>query len=345
MAGPQKHLGVGIVGAGGANLVTSCHLPAMQNVPEVELRVVCDVNEEGVRKTAEQYGVDWTTSYAEMLARKDVELVLICTPDPFHCEQTIMAARSGKHVLCQKPIACTLDELRRMQEAVKESGIYFQAVQHMRWLPRNMHIKALIQQGVIGQVAQVTIMTKGYFYSYPPDSIYWKAQSGFHLFLHNGVDLMDLASWLASSSPVEIYAQSAQHYPTADKLPCDNCTITSIRFANGALGLVEQNLMMIDPDGYPPRERVLVVGTKGNLLAGDREGFAVESFRGGRFYMEAPSNLDVIASFARLIGDFARRIIAGTPPDIPIEESTATVAACILAVESARKGVPLKVTL
>jgi predicted dehydrogenase len=295
-----------------------------------------------VRRTAEQYGVEWTTSYEAVLARKDVDMVQICTPDPLHCEQTVLAARTGKHVLCQKPIACSLDELRRMRQAVKESGIYFQAAQNMRWTARSMRMKGLIDQGAIGDVAQVTISTKGRFYSYPANSIY-RQPGGPHQFLHNGVHMVDLASWLTRSLPVEVYGQSTRHYPADNKLPCDNFTVTNIRFASGAFGLVEQNQMMIEPEGFPPRERVFIAGTKGNLLAGDREGFTVESFRGGRVTMEAPSNADAVASFARLIGDFARRILDGKPPDIPIEHSMATVAACLLAVESAESGSPMKV--
>ena len=342
MNAASKRLGVAVIGAGGSNIATSCHLPAMREVPEVEVRVVCDVNEEAVRETAEQYGVDWTTSYEEVLARKDVDMVQICTPDPLHCEQTLLAARAGKHVLCQKPIACSLDELRRMQQVVKESGIWFQAAQNARWAARNMRLKALIDQGAIGAVAQVTICTKGRFYSYPASSVY-RRPDGPHQFLHNGVHWVDLASWLANSLPVEVYAQPTRHYPTDDNLPCDNYMVANIRFASGAFGLVEQNQMMIEPEGFPPRERVFVAGTKGNLLAGDREGFTVENFRGGRVTMEAPSNADAVASFARLIGDFARRILEGKPPDIPIEHSMATVATCLLAIESAKSSSPMKV--
>ncbi len=342
MTGKGRRLGVGVAGAGGANIATSCHLPAMRHVPEMELRVLCDVNEAGVRAFAEKYGVEWTTSYEEMLARKDVDVVQICTPDPFHCEQTVLAAKAGKHVLCQKPIACSTAELRRMQDAVKGAGVRFQAVQNARWTARNMRLKALLAQGAIGDVAQVTIVAKGRFYSYPADSVY-RRPDGPHQFLHNGVHLVDLASWFADSLPVEVYAQSARHYPTADRLPCDNFMTASVRFAGGAFGLIEQNQMMIEPPGHPPRERVFVVGTKGNLLAGDREGFTVETFKDGRVALETPSNADAVASFTRLISDFARRILEDRPPDIAFEHSAAVVATCLLAVESAQTETPMKV--
>ncbi len=331
----KQRLGVAVIGAGGANIATSCHLPAMRDVPEVEVRVLCDLNAEGVRHMAEGYGCAWTTSYEEVLARADVEMVQVCTPDPFHCEQTILAARAGKHVLCQKPIACSLDDLQRMRAAVREAGIQFQAAQNTRWTARNLRLKEIIAGGAIGDVAQVTIQAKGRFYSYPEGSLY-RRPDGPHQFLHNGVHLVDLASWLADSLPVEVYAQSTRHYPTEDQLGCDNFTSASLRFASGALGLIEQNQLMVEPAGYPPRERVLVVGTHGNLVAGDREGCTLETFGGGRTTFEAPSNTDTVASFARMIGDFARHILAGQPPAIPIEHSMATLATCLLAIQSAR---------
>lgn len=335
-------LGVAVIGAGGPNIATSCHLPAMRGLPEVEVRVVCDIHEEGVRRVAAEYGVDWSTSYEAVLARDDVDLVQICTPDPFHCEQTLLAARAGKHILCQKPIACSLDELRRMRDAVREAGVSFQAAQNARWTERNRKLKALIDQGAIGDVAQVTVSTKGGFFSYAAGSVYRRPGAP-HQFLHNGVHWVDLASWLAGSAPVEVYAQSARHYPTEDRLPCDNYMVASVRLASGAFALVEQNQMVVDPPGYPPRERLLVAGTRGNLVAGNRECLTVESFTGGRTSLEVPTDADAVPSFRRLIQDFARRILAGEPPDIPIEHSMATVATCLQAIESARDGRPREV--
>lgn len=337
-----KRLGVGVVGAGAPNIATSCHLPAMRAVPEVEVRVLCDLNEAGVRRYAAEYGADWTTSYEEMLAREDVELVQVCTPDPLHCPQMLQALRAGKHVLCQKPLACSLEEMRLLHQEAAANGVYLQAAQNARWTERNRNLKRLIDSGAIGSVAQVSLFTKGSFFSYPAESIY-RRPGGPSQFLHNGVHLVDLASWLAGSVPVEVYAQSTRHYPENDQLACNNFTNVSLRFANGALGLVELNQLMVEPKGYPPRERILVAGTQGNLTLDNHADATVECFRDGQLSLETPTNTDVIASFAWMIGDFARRILAGEPPSLPLEESLASVAVCLLAEESARQGVPMAI--
>ena len=79
-------------------------------IPEVELVAICDVNEEGLRRYADQYQVAAYTDCCELLRRDDIEMAQISTPDYVHAEQTIMAAEAGKHILCQKPMAITRAE-------------------------------------------------------------------------------------------------------------------------------------------------------------------------------------------------------------------------------------------
>jgi len=204
-------LGVAVIGAGRPNIATSCHLPAMQDLPEVDVRLLCDLDEAGVRQIARQYGTKWTTRYEDVLADDRVDMVQICTPDPLHCEQTVLAVEAGKHVLCQKPLACSLAELDTICRTVDGSGVCVQAVQNSRWTDRHLRLKQLIDAGEIGDVVQVTVTTKGRFFSYPAHSVY-RRPDGPPQFLHNGVHLVDLASWLADSLPTSVYAQSARHY-------------------------------------------------------------------------------------------------------------------------------------
>lgn len=332
-------LGVAVIGAGRPSIATSCHLPAMEDLPQVRVRVLCDLDETGVRKFAQTYNTRWTTRYEEVLADEKVDMVQICTPDPLHCRQTVQAARAGKHVLCQKPLACTVEELYAIRDAAKDSSVVIQAVQNNRWTDRHLRLKQLIDAGAIGDVAQVTVATQGRFFSYPADSVY-RRPDGPPQFLHNGVHHVDLASWLAGSLPVEVYAQSTRHYSPNDALAGDNYTVANIRFRSGAFGLVELNQLMVEDDAVPERQHVMVAGTCGNLLLDNRKGAVVESFRKGRLAFENPPPEDAVLSFRRLIADFADNLLAGRPPSLPLADSLTVVAACLAALVSAGTGSP-----
>lgn len=331
--------GVGVVGAGGANIATSAHLPAMELVPEVELVALCDMNEDGVREYAGRFGAEAYTDYSSMLERDDVHMVHVCTPDQFHAAHTIQAAEAGKHVLCQKPMALSMDEANAMREAVTRAGVKFQCCQNMRWMPRSLRLKQLIDGGAIGDPVYGKYSTKGRFYSYPENSFYRKEESGGQ-FVHNGMHIVDLLSWLINALPSQVYGMTRQHYPTDDRLETDNYIMSHIRFDSGALGAVEKNLMMLDPPGFPPQEEFVIIGTKGMLSAGDSDNVGGELFSDGAVSFTRGSSQGSVEAFAKMIQDFANCIIDDRPPSIPIDHSARVLEACLATLESAAAGQP-----
>jgi len=116
-----REYGVAVVGAGSMG---GRHLAAIQKVPWFRLRVVCDANAELARTRAQEFGVpDWTSDFRRAVARGDVAVAYVCTPAAFHADVAIEAARNGKHVLTEKPLALTLDEGERMIEAARAAGV------------------------------------------------------------------------------------------------------------------------------------------------------------------------------------------------------------------------------
>ena len=334
-----NRIGVGVVGAGGTNIATSAHLPAMELVPEVEVIALCDVNEDGVREYAERFGTDAYTDYAAMLEREDIDMVQVCTPDQLHAEHTIQAAEAGKHVLCQKPMALSMDEAHAMRNAVARAGVKFQCCQNMRWMPRSLRLKQLIDGGAIGDPVYGRYSTKGRFFPYPEDSFYRKKGSGGQ-FVHNGMHIVDLLSWLMNALPSQVYGMTTQHYPTDDRLDTDNYTTSQMRFDNGALGAVEQNLMMLDPPGFPPQEELVIIGTGGTISAGDSDNVGGELFSDGALSFTRGSTQGSAGAFAQMIQDFANCITDDRTPTIPIEHSIRVLEACLATLESADTGQP-----
>lgn len=119
----MKKLKIGIVGCGG--IANGKHMPALSRIPEVEMVAFCDIIEERAQKAAKQYGAEGAkvyTDYKELLADGTIDVVHVLTPNREHCVITVDALEAGKHVMCEKPMAKTAADARKMLEAAKRTG-------------------------------------------------------------------------------------------------------------------------------------------------------------------------------------------------------------------------------
>jgi len=336
-------LGLAVIGAGGANIATSQHLPALRHIPEARLVALNDVDADGVRHHAAQYGAESYTDLDAMLARDDVDLVVVASPDQFHCEHVTLAAQAGKHILCQKPLCPNLDEARRMMAAVRQAGIQFCAVQNMRYEAAARQAKQLITDGAIGDPVYASFSVKGRFFPYPEGSFYRTRESGGQ-FLHNGPHYVDLLCYLLDDLPVRAFGMSRAHYPSDDRLDTDNYTVCLLDFAGGAMGRVEQNLMMLDPPGFPQRQETRVMGTEGNLVFGTGQHPMLEVFDASGLQIAQPQTIPPHEEpFVLLQRDFILSILEGREPPIPMAWSFRVLEACLGTIESCATGEAVKV--
>ncbi len=142
-------IGWGVIGCGG--------IADRRTIPEgiipargAELVAVQDIAPERVRAVAEKYGVPGYTSVEELLAADGVDAVYIATPTNVHHEQTIAAARAGKHVLCEKPLALTLEECEASIAACAEAGVKLGTNFMMRFHACHTKIKQMLDSGALG---------------------------------------------------------------------------------------------------------------------------------------------------------------------------------------------------
>lgn len=147
-----KKLRVGIVGAG--NIATSAHLPAYRKLTDiVEVVAIADIVPERAEKAAERYGIpNWYSSVEELLANTDVDYIDCCTWTAAHAPVCIAAAKAGKNVLCEKPLAATLEQGLAIEAAVKEAGVAFMLAVVTRYGAEPMKFRELYEQGVFGEI-------------------------------------------------------------------------------------------------------------------------------------------------------------------------------------------------
>lgn len=168
---PGETIGVGCIGLGtrGGDLIN-----AVVNIPGVKVVAVSDVygphRQKGIERSRNPE-VKAYVDYRELLADKNVDAVVIGTPDHWHCPMVLDAVKAGKDIYCEKGMAHTLEEARRMREAVKGSGIVFQLGHQGRQSTAALQAKELIAQGILGPI---TLVRTGRFMNNDPQHPTWR---------------------------------------------------------------------------------------------------------------------------------------------------------------------------
>jgi len=140
---------VGIIGIG----IGRAHLQAYKKNPKAEVIALCDLREAETKKLAEEYEVPYVFSdYKKMLAMKEIDAVSVCTPNYLHMPMTVAALEAGKHVLCEKPPARNVDEVKKMQEVVKKTGKKYMTALVQRFSGEGSYIKQLAEEGFFGEI-------------------------------------------------------------------------------------------------------------------------------------------------------------------------------------------------
>ena len=153
-----RPLRIGIIGAG--SIVRSAHLPAYQQIEGAEVVALADVSAENAERLAERFGVpDTHTDWRELLDRRDIDAVDICTPNRIRKEPTIAACEAGKHVLVQKPMAPTLEDATAMIEAARRHKVTMGVIFMGRFNPGNALVNRLVNAGLIGRLTALRTNT------------------------------------------------------------------------------------------------------------------------------------------------------------------------------------------
>jgi predicted dehydrogenase len=130
----DRKLKMGLVGCGGISQIA--HLPALKKADNVELIAACDVAQDLVEMAARRYYIpEVYTDLREMLERSDIDAVLVTAHHAFHAEISIECMRAGKHVLCEKPLAMSVEECERIVEVSQETGMQLQLACMKRYDP------------------------------------------------------------------------------------------------------------------------------------------------------------------------------------------------------------------
>ncbi|WNR42629.1 Gfo/Idh/MocA family protein [Paenibacillus roseipurpureus] len=144
---------IGIIGCGG--IANGKHLPSLSKLKNVELVAFCDIELDRAETAAAKYGVEGALiceDYQEVLQDKTIDIVHVLTPNISHAEITIAALEAGKHVMCEKPMAKTAADAKRMLETAKRTGKKLTVGYNNRFRPDSQHLKTVCAEGELGHI-------------------------------------------------------------------------------------------------------------------------------------------------------------------------------------------------
>lgn len=194
----MKELKSAVIGCG---LIVKNHLKALKNIEYAACEAVCDIVPRKAQETGEAYGIPGVyTDYHELLKRPDIDVIHICTPHYLHARMAVDALEAGKHVLCEKPMALTVEDARRMiaarDRSKKQLGICFQN----RYNEASVYMKDLIDSKKLGQVVgargQVTWNRNPEYYTTSSWRGRWAMEGG-GVLINQAIHTFDLLQWLA----------------------------------------------------------------------------------------------------------------------------------------------------
>ena len=256
-------LNVGIVGLG---WVAGAHIETFKNVEGANVTAVCSRRTHDPADLERTYGLPLKayTDYAQMLADDTIDIVSICTPHPFHPEQAIAAAKAGKHLVLEKPIALTFEDARRVKATIDEAGVKTCVCFELRFSAHFSMIRAVLEQGLLGDIHYGEA---DYYHGIGP----WYGQFGWNVkkdmggssLLTAGCHALD-GLLMAMPDPVEevtSYATTSKS-PTFAPYEYPTTTTSILRFANGKVGKCASVIDCFQPYYF----HIHLVGSEGSLL-------------------------------------------------------------------------------
>lgn len=336
----QPPVRVAVIGCG--LVAQRSHLPAYVSAPEARLVAVVSGHRETAETVASQFGNPRVLdSWEEAVADPEIDAVDICTPNSLHAPIAIAAARAGKHVIVEKPMATTLVEADAMVAAAREAGVSLMVAHNLRFVPIYQAIEKAMSEGAIG----APYSARGIFMHAGPEefwgatsSWFWREQdAGGGSLLDMGIHMIDLLRWMLGRPVLEVTAMTSRvSRPTF----ADDNAMLVMRMEGDVLASVQSSW---SARPFPDRQ-VAIHGELGHIAMGRsaEEPLVINLKEGDGSRKVIPEVLP-----ASPIGDpftaFVRSIQAGVEPPVTGEDGRGSLAVALAAYESARTGrvVPL----
>jgi predicted dehydrogenase len=299
-----RALRTGVIGVG---FMGALHARLYSELANTELVAIADLDPEVGRPLAAKLGCDYCQDPAELLAREDVEAVSIVTPDRQHVEPSVAAARAGKHILLEKPMAHDRAAAETIAAAVEAAGVRLMVAHVLRFDPRYVQLRAAADPALLGEPVHLRAKRNSI------RTLAARLGASSSIFYYLGVHDVDMMQWVARAPITRVYAQKVQKLSNGN----EDAVYAVVNFANGAIGSLDYSWAW--PDGLPAGYHAAfeVVGTKSAALLDVRDqGLQMISGDGAKAadtHLWPEINGKIVGDLRDEIMHFAEAVATGQP--------------------------------
>ena len=292
----EKNIKLGIVGFG---FMGHCDADMLADFDGIQLKAVADINPAQLQDAPS--GVETYAGMDEMLARADINTVMISTPNPSHLEMVEKAAAAGKHIICEKPAAMTVEQFDRMTEAVQKAGVLFTVHQQRRWDKDFRIMKEVYDRNLVGK----PYIIKSQLYGFNGNMHDWHVfpEMGGGMLYDWGVHLIDQLLNMVDAPIASLYADLRN---VINERVDDYFNIL-LRFENGVTAEIELGTYYLTP------KRAWFIG-------GDRGSALIDGWDGEGKIVRTAHLLENVPHKITMTAAGPTRSFGPPPPGLLLEE-------------------------
>ena len=339
----MKRIRMGIVGAGTWG---ETHAAIYAEHLFAEPVAICDTNGEKAKAIAEKYGISKVyTDYMEMAKDEDIDAVAIVTPDFAHGDIAVAMAQAGKHMLIEKPLATTMEDIDRICKAVEENHVRCMVDLHNRWNPPFNKAKQEIESGKLGKPYTAYIRHSDVKWV-ATDMLSWASKSSILWFL--GSHSLDTLRWLFDDEVKRVYSVKRKGILEGLGVDTDDIFLTTIEFEKGGVAHMENGWVTPNGNANINDFKCSVLCTEGMVSLELSDHNLIHEVT-----EEKETVPDILVSnmvFDRCKGlsyesirDFVERLIDGKEFRVSLEDARRTAIAILAIMKSAETGQPVDV--
>jgi UDP-N-acetylglucosamine 3-dehydrogenase len=334
-------LRIGMIGAGGIGRV---HADCYKNIPGAKIVAVADIILDRAKKLAQMFGADALDNGDALIKRDDLDIVDVCVPTYIHHDFVVKAAQAKKHVLCEKPIALTLDQGKQMIEETKKNNVKFMVAHVLRFFPEYLNAREAMNNGSIGLPRMIRTYRGG------PNPALVREWYGYHNKSGGSIQdslIHDIDFLIWNFGPVkEVYAKGNIFKRKEPFGP--EYDLVTLEFYNGVIAHLVSDWS--GNEKTPFGAKMEVAGTKGLIeynsfnsipLKMDISSVKHEK-KEGVSIPESPLSAD-IEPYTREIREFLNSIENDTQPPVNAHEALYALQVALTVIESMKLDKPLGV--
>ena len=364
---PDKKLGVLVHGAG---WVSGPHIKAFMHNPNTRVVAISSRKRASAQARADEAGLKDVKIYDDFdkaLKNPDVDIVSICTPQHIHLENVVAAAKAGKHMVIEKPVANSLADIKKERDAVRKAKVRTVVSFVLRWNPLFENIKHMIAEGSLGNVYDVECDYQHHYGSFYKSYVETgTAELGVSAFLVGGCHALDAIRWFAghkefeAADPVEVFGYKGgwrkgkpiQYNPyefrwernVGKPLGYDDFEVAMVKFSNGAFGKTAVHFGSVMPYMFP----IQIFGDRGTIK--DNRVWSPTAFPGARDWVSIPTVMPDSADvkhhpFQGEMDHFIDCILQGKESHCNLEDAVKTHEIIFGVMKSYQTGKPVRLPL